>query len=233
MDLAFILFVLIFMLYIVFADLFTILFRLTGMTEEKARFQVISLLTNSGFTTSESESVVDSKVRRSLSKIIMIFGYVFAATIISGFVTLIMTIKSRELFFSSTWFWVFLFLFILFIGIRRIRFIKKSFDVFIEKFCHRFILHDKKNAILILEEHGKLVIATILLNQIPDFLEGKTLEETDFRNLTNLMILMIRDKTGQVSYGRSDTLLQKGDVVTLMGRKSDIEDIFVKNEKFE
>ncbi|MFA6709555.1 MAG: hypothetical protein WCR79_07675, partial [Fusobacterium sp.] len=60
------------------------MFRLTGMSEDKARFQVISLLTNSGFTTSESELILKSKKRRSLAKIIMIFGYTFTATIVSG-----------------------------------------------------------------------------------------------------------------------------------------------------
>ena len=46
-------------LYILIIDVFTILFRMSGMTEEKAKFQVISLLTNSGYTTKESELVVD------------------------------------------------------------------------------------------------------------------------------------------------------------------------------
>ena len=50
-----IVFVLLIIFYITIADIITILFRLTGMTEERARFQVISLLTNSGFTTQESE----------------------------------------------------------------------------------------------------------------------------------------------------------------------------------
>ena len=52
--------------YILIIDIFTILFRMSGMTEEKAKFQVISLLTNSGYTTKESELVVSNYCAGSL-----------------------------------------------------------------------------------------------------------------------------------------------------------------------
>ncbi|MBR2000686.1 MAG: potassium transporter TrkA, partial [Firmicutes bacterium] len=81
---ALLMFVLLIMFYIVIADIITIFFRLAGMTEEKARFQVISLLTNSGFTTQESEAVVNSKIRRRLATATMIFGYAFTVTILSA-----------------------------------------------------------------------------------------------------------------------------------------------------
>ena len=68
-------------LYILIIDVFTILFRMSGMTEEKAKFQVISLLTNSGYTTKESELVVDKLVRRRLARTIMLFGYIFSVTL--------------------------------------------------------------------------------------------------------------------------------------------------------
>ena len=44
-------------LYIYTIEVFTILFRITGLTKEKAKFQVISLITCSGYTTSEAEIV--------------------------------------------------------------------------------------------------------------------------------------------------------------------------------
>ena len=43
-------------LYIYTIELFTILFRITGLTKEKARFQVISLITCSGFTITSTNS---------------------------------------------------------------------------------------------------------------------------------------------------------------------------------
>ena len=79
---ALVLFVIFVIIYVVISDIITVFFRLTGLTEENARFQVISLLTNSGFTTRESEAIVSSKVRRRLARATMLFGYAFTVTIV-------------------------------------------------------------------------------------------------------------------------------------------------------
>ena len=71
--------------YILIIDIFTILFRMTGLTEEKAKFQLISLLTNSGYTTKESELVVAKLLRRKMARMVMLFGYVFSVTLITVF----------------------------------------------------------------------------------------------------------------------------------------------------
>ncbi len=49
--LALLLFSFIILLYWVITEVFTFIFRLTGLPAEKARFQVMSLLTGCGFTT--------------------------------------------------------------------------------------------------------------------------------------------------------------------------------------
>ena len=51
--LAFSLFALVILGYWVISELFAMLFRFTGLPDEKARFQVISLLSGCGFTTHE------------------------------------------------------------------------------------------------------------------------------------------------------------------------------------
>ena len=78
-----ILFILFVIVYILISDVITIIFRLTGMSEETARFQAISLLTNSGYTTSESETVLASSLRRKIARFTMLFGYTFTVTIVS------------------------------------------------------------------------------------------------------------------------------------------------------
>ena len=87
--------VLTFLLFITFfliiVDFFTILFRLTGMPIEKARFQVISLLTSTGFTTKESETITQHPVRRKLAAWLMIFSYASTATIISFLIKILST----------------------------------------------------------------------------------------------------------------------------------------------
>ncbi|MEG0310237.1 MAG: hypothetical protein RR604_04930, partial [Eubacterium sp.] len=56
-------------LYLSIIEIFSVLFIITGMPEARARFQVISMLTNSGFTTKESEAIVTVKKRRILAQL--------------------------------------------------------------------------------------------------------------------------------------------------------------------
>ena len=94
--LAFTLFSLIILIYWVIAEFFTVLFRFTGVPDEKARFQVISLLTGCGFTTRESEMILSSRSRRRLSRMIMLFGYVFNITFITALINVFLSLKSSD-----------------------------------------------------------------------------------------------------------------------------------------
>ncbi|MEG1002066.1 TrkA C-terminal domain-containing protein [Clostridium sp.] len=76
-------------IFLVIVNICSILMRLTGMPIKKARFQVVSLLTSTGFTTRESEMVVQHPVRRKIASWLMIVSYVSTATFISFFVTMI------------------------------------------------------------------------------------------------------------------------------------------------
>ena len=91
--LALLLFSFIILLYWVITEVFTFIFRLTGLPAEKARFQVISLLTGCGFTTRESEMILSSRRRRRLARITMLFGYVFNVTIVSAFINVFLSMK--------------------------------------------------------------------------------------------------------------------------------------------
>lgn len=102
--LTFILFMTIFLLVI---DFFSILFRMTGMPIYKARFQVISLLSSTGFTTRESEMIAQHPIRRRLASWLMIFSYVSTATFISFFVSMLSDTVTSIGFFVIVIFFVF------------------------------------------------------------------------------------------------------------------------------
>ncbi|WP_070120573.1 TrkA C-terminal domain-containing protein [Bacillus marinisedimentorum] len=61
----------------------TVLMELTGLSHEVARFQTISMLTGTGFTTSESELVISHPVRRRIGSFLILFGAFSLAVIIS------------------------------------------------------------------------------------------------------------------------------------------------------
>ncbi|SHJ72256.1 TrkA-C domain-containing protein [Clostridium cavendishii DSM 21758] len=89
-------FLLAIMIFLIIIEVITVLFKLTGLTEEKARFQVISLLTGVGFTTKESELITQHDTRRHLAQAVMLLGYVGLVTGISFFVDFIKSSISFE-----------------------------------------------------------------------------------------------------------------------------------------
>ena len=84
--------------YLLICEIFTILFRLTGLTEETARFQVISMLTTCGFTTVESELITSSRKRRKLAFVTILFGYIFSVTIVSMVINFFMRLTDGNIF---------------------------------------------------------------------------------------------------------------------------------------
>ncbi|MBT2693936.1 TrkA C-terminal domain-containing protein [Bacillus sp. ISL-55] len=73
-------------LFIVFTviEINTAIFVATGLDRKIARFQVISMLTGTGFTTGESELIIDHPVRRKLGAFLILFGAFSLAVIISA-----------------------------------------------------------------------------------------------------------------------------------------------------
>ena len=76
---------------IIFAviEISTALFIFTGLKRKVARFQAISMLTGTGFTTGESELIIDHPIRRKLGAFLILFGAFSLAVIISAITNLL------------------------------------------------------------------------------------------------------------------------------------------------
>jgi hypothetical protein len=62
--------------------------KLTGMNIDRARFQALSALTGTGFTTRESEIIVHHRVRRRIVMALMIIGHIGLAAILISVVNI-------------------------------------------------------------------------------------------------------------------------------------------------
>ncbi|MBZ9633367.1 hypothetical protein [Clostridium sp. FP1] len=71
-------------------------FMLTGVSNTRAKIQVISLLTNCGFTTTESEIIVSSRKRRKIAITIMLFGNIFNVAIVSLLVNMVIFFSKNK-----------------------------------------------------------------------------------------------------------------------------------------
>ena len=71
--------------------------RLTGLPEDVARFQARSAFTGAGFTTSESETVVNHPLRRRIMSMLMLIGNLGLVTVLATvIVSLVDTVETDK-----------------------------------------------------------------------------------------------------------------------------------------
>lgn len=230
--LAFTLFSVVILIYWVITGLFAMLFRFTGLPDEKARFQVISLLTGCGFTTRESEMLLSTKSRRNLARITMLFGYVFNITILSAFVNVFFSFNLTEL---SNYFSILIPLFALAVILvfMRVPVIRSWGDRTIEKIAGRIVHHDAVNTALLLDYIGEDSITQVTLHVVPESLAGKKLSETRLKADHNLLVMLIERNKQKAEPPTADTVFQPEDKLTVFGKHAVICSVFQANEHFD
>ena len=229
---AFTLFSLIILLYWVIAELFTIFFRFTGLPGEKARFQVISLLTGCGFTTRESEMMLTSRSRRRLARITMLFGYVFNITIVTAFINVFLSLKLVQVE-------NYLLPVLIPIGVIAIIFIFMRVpavhawgDRLLQGFADRLIRGDAGNTVMPLDYIGKDSIALVTLRYIPEEYQEVPLSQTGLRADTGILVMLVETQGGSAQPAGADTVFREGDKLTVFGDYATICRTFHARERF-
>ncbi len=229
---SFSLFALVILLYWVISELFTILFRFTGLPDEKARFQVTSLLTGCGFTTRESEMFLSSRPRRRLARMTMLFGYVFNITIVSAFINVLLTVKVSQAehyllgilipVVAVTVIFIFM----------RIPIIRAWGDRTLENFVNRLISIDASNTVILLDYIGKDTIALVTLNHVPENQQNIPLSQMGLRESTGITVMLIEHSGKNAETAGPDTIFLEGDKLTVFGSYAAIREAFQANERF-
>ena len=214
---AFSLFALVILLYWIISELFTILFRFTGLPDERARFQVMSLLTGCGFTTKESEGFLSTRSRRRLVQITMLFGYVFNITIVSAFINVFLSMKQNQVqnFLVGILFPAVIVALVLVLA--RIPAVRSWTDRALERLAGRMMDQGASNTAMILDYIGSDSIVQVNLNHIPDEHRGKTLAESNLRAEQNIMVMLVERKGSKAVAATADTVFEPGDRLTLFG----------------
>lgn len=229
--LAFSLFSMIILLYWVITELFTIFFRFTGLPDEKARFQVISLLTGAGYTTRESELFVSTKSRRRLARSIMMFGYVFNVTIISALINVFFSMKLSQVVSNILSFLIPIVAAVVIVLFMRIPKFRTWGEKLIEKIVGRILHSENENTVLPLDYIGEESIAQVTIHTVPEEFAGKPLSETGIRNEYDILVMVVeRDK---VIPANADTVFEVGDKLTVLGNFKTICRVFEARERFD
>ena len=232
-NLSFLLFSLIILLYWVITELFTIIFRLTGLPDERARFQVLSLLTGTGFTTRESELILGSRRRRRLARVTMLFGYVFNITIVSALINVFLSMKFVN--FEQQYIGILIPLVTVAVMFTFMRVPK--FHAWGENLLRRladriFGQQEAFNAVLLLDYIGSETIAQVTLRHIPEEYRGLSLAETQLRAKTGILVMLVEHQGGKATPANAETVFEIGDKLTVFGNYHAICKTFHAKEHF-
>lgn len=221
------------LLYILIIEVFSVLFTASGLTREKARYQTISLFTNAGFTTTESELITSNNTRRKLAAICMIIGHIFSVLIVSLVVSMLSTLKGDEVQ-ADMWpiliaFGIFVFIIILL----KLPFVAMPIRKILEHIALRRISKGNgENIITELDNNGKSSIAEIYIAKLPLILKDKSIYEAKLKSQYNINVLSVKRKNKMLDASK-DTMLQEGDFVAVFGDMKSIKDVFLYAETKE
>jgi len=226
------LFLVIYMVIIIAViEIFVILFRLTGLKVEVSRFQVISMMTGTGFTTGESELILGHPIRRKLATFLILFGAFSLAVIISSISQFLSEgIRAMEIFSGAA-------AVLAIFAVLRLGMVQKLLGrIFHRKLKPTIELADLPVRDVFLKNKGDALINLHLYQD--SHLNGQTLNQAiggheDFE----LVVLFI--KRGEVNIRKNiyDTHLHEGDQLLIFGSKIAVikafhHDIQVMKEKY-
>jgi hypothetical protein len=195
---------------------------LTGLSQEAARFQARSAFTGVGFTTSESEQIVNHPLRRRIVMLLMLIGNAGVITVIA---TLIVTFTQggdqsqwllraavAAIAISALWF------------LTWNRWVDKRLSSLIAWGLRRWAHVDARDYAALLHL-AKGYAVTELAIEKSDWLTGKTLIEADISS-EGLLVLGIHRQAGEfIGTPTGNTEIRAGDTLLIYGRTEGIDEI--------
>lgn len=216
-------------IYVILIQIFSTLFRITGLTKEKAHFQAVSLLTSCGFTTSESEVITSDRLRRRIAIAAMISGYSFSVIIVSLLINVFMN-ASTGLNSGENYQYIFYAfgLFLLFLIFTQIPIVKRIFEKIISGIASLVLRrNDRENIITLLDNYGKEAMAEVYLNRVPEFMVDTTVIDCKIKDKYKINILMCK-RNGKLLDVTKDTIFKKKDSLVVFGSYAGIRNCFTK-----
>ncbi len=215
----FIYLLIIFLILLLLSEIIAILLKLTGLDMEKARFQVISIITHTGFTTRESELIAQHSKRRRIVSYLMLLSYVVQATFFS---ILISSIKDKG-FFNIILISFFIILIIVLI------FKASNLLLKFEPFLYNLISKTQKkslntksiqNVLYISEEYEVIEFVVIAKNQLCN------IHLKDF-SLDFIKVLLIDKGHTLIPIPKGNDLVEEGDRVIVYGRVDKLKELIL------
>lgn len=221
----FVLYILLLVIFILVIEVISMIFRVTGLSMEKARFQVISLFTHTGFTTREAELISQHPLRRKIASYLMLVSYVTQAGLISLFTKLL--IEKESISYLVIVIFVIILVFVI-IGKNRLFFSKLG--KILERYLFRRIKrHNKKRTIdEVLKLNADFGVYEIVLSE-KNVHCGKSLRDARLKD-HYIQILNIDRGSHIIEFPDADLILEPADKIVVYGRINSITE-FMSEQK--
>ena len=187
---------------------------LTGLSRETARFQARSAFTGVGFTTSESESILDHPVRRRIIYMLMLVGNIGVATVVAAL--MLSVIDSRQ-----TTFWMYNLTFLL-VGliflwiISSSRYVERHLNRLISWALRKFSKLEVRDYVAVLNLQNGYAVTEMQVNK-QDWMAGKTLLEMKLSKEGVLILGVQRVNGSYLGAPTAKTEVHAGEKLVLYG----------------
>ncbi len=205
-------------------EILSVVLKMTGLDLSKARFQVISIITHTGFTTRESELIAQHSARRKIASWLMIVSYVAQVTIISLFVN-ILTQNEKQLLSLG----ILLLAAVVFVMVlTRTKYVYSKFNRLVEKMLSKRITKQKRRSIdsILKVSPGYGVYEFVLDDDNPYC--NLSLNDAKLNHM-QIHVLKVERGAKAVDFPDAEFVLQQGDKLVLYGNTESVTQIALGN----
>ncbi|MGE5474614.1 MAG: cation:proton antiporter regulatory subunit [Ignavibacteriales bacterium] len=219
-------FIILIYIIMIFIEISIISLKVTGMSREKARFQVISLLTSTGFTTRESELITQHPIRRKIAERIMIFKYIGGIIGTATLFNVYVDVVAQRITWNDFFIWLFMLSAIF--AILKNKWILRNIDVFVERQLIRQSKENKKRydspSLLESEDFG---IVDIVLEQ-GSYLVGLRIKDAGLKT-KYIQVLQIGKGDKRYPFPKPEYVFEEGDRLTMYGKLDAIKSLVIND----
>ncbi len=204
-------------------EIVSILLKSTGMDMYKARFQTISILTHTGFTTRESELITQHPFRRKIASFLMVVSYLSQITLISVLINALMQNTNKLLIIGA----ILIVILIFFFSLTRTKFLSSRIDRFVERIIEKRIFRStKKNPMSqVMKTSTDFGIFEIIIDEDRG-LNGKTLSESGLKK-SFIQVLKVDKGNETINFPEPNYLIGVGDKLVVYGKIKSIREIVI------
>jgi hypothetical protein len=206
------------MLIFLVLEIAVTLLVISGLEVEIARFQVVSMLTATGFTTQESELIARHPIRRKIAIFLILFG-VFSLAVMIATISTILTKDLRifQLMLITCLFGIVL------LFVKNKSFHQKMTKRFHKHLQQQYELHEMPfQEICYLSEND--LFTSVQIDADSPYV-NKNISEV-FPSDEDLLLLFVRRGEEKIRHGRMELTIEENDELFVYGSKSIINDKF-------